>query len=71
MPEINLSDLSSIKNQRINLVNDIEKLENKIRNSPMQSSELQIYKQNAMQATTAKENSAITETSLFKAASCL
>ena len=58
MPEITLSDLSSLKNQRINLVNDIEKLENKIRNSPMQSSELQIYKQNAMQATTAKENSA-------------
>ena len=58
MPEITINDLATLKNQRMNLINDIEKLENKLKNSPIQSSELQIYKQNAMQATTAKENSA-------------
>ena len=58
MPEITLSDLSTLKQQRLALMNDIEKLENKLKNSPIQSSELQIYKQNAMQATNAKESSA-------------
>ena len=58
MPEITMNDLASLKNQRMSLLNDIDKLENKLKNSPIQSSELQIYKQNAMQATTAKENSA-------------
>ncbi len=58
MPEITINDLATLKNQRMNLISDIEKLENKLKNSPIQSSELQIYKQNAMQATTAKENSA-------------
>jgi len=58
MPEITMNDLASLKNQRMSLINDIDKLENKLKNSPIQSSELQIYKQNAMQATTAKENSA-------------
>ena len=58
MPEITMNDLATLKNQRMSLINDIDKLENKLKNSPIQSSELQIYKQNAMQATTAKENSA-------------
>ena len=35
---------------RQELISDIEKLENKLKNSPTNSSELQIYKQSAIQA---------------------
>ncbi len=43
--------------QRQELISDIEKLENKLKNSPTNSSELQIYKQSAIQATKAKDDS--------------
>ena len=57
MPEVTYDDLSNLKQARLNLLNDIDKLENKLKNSPIKSSELQIYKQNALQATSAKETS--------------
>lgn len=57
MPEITLNDIAEMKQQRMDLIGEIDKLENKLKNSPIQSSELQIYKQNAMQAANAKENS--------------
>ena len=57
MPEVTYDDLSNLKQTRLNLLNDIDKLENKLKNSPIKSSELQIYKQNALQATSAKETS--------------
>ena len=43
--------------QRQELISDIEKLENKLKNSPTNSSELQIYKQSAIQAIKAKDDS--------------
>ena len=57
MPEVTLDDISNLKQTRLNLLGDIDKLETKLKNSPIKSSELQIYKQNAMQATSAKETS--------------
>ena len=42
--------------QRQELISDIEKLENKLKNSPTNSSELQIYKQSVIQATKARED---------------
>ena len=57
MPEVTLDDISNLKQRRLNLLGDIDKLETKLKNSPIKSSELQIYKQNAMQATSAKETS--------------
>ena len=57
MPEITMSDIQDLKQQRQELVSDIEKLEVKLKNSPTNSSELQIYKQSAMQATKAREDS--------------
>ena len=57
MPEITMSDLSDLKSQRQELLLEIDKLENKLKNSPTNSSELQIYKQSAMQATNAREAS--------------
>ena len=57
MPEITMSDLNELKQQRQDLLLEIDKLENKIKNSPIQSTELQIYKQSAMQATNAREAS--------------
>ena len=57
MPEITMNDLQELKQQRQELLLEINKLENKLKNSPTHSSELQIYKQSAMQATNAKEAS--------------
>lgn len=57
MPEVTFDDISNLKQTRLNLMGEIEKLENKLKNSPIKSSELQIYKQNALQATAAKETS--------------
>ena len=57
MPEITMNDLKELKEQRQELLLEINKLENKLKNSPTHSSELQIYKQSAMQATNAREAS--------------
>lgn len=57
MPEITMGDISDLKQQRQELISDIEKLETKLKNSPTNASELQIYKQSAMQATKAREDS--------------
>ena len=57
MPEITVSDLADLKHQRQELIMEIDKLERKLKNSPTNSSELQIYKQSAMQATNAREAS--------------
>ena len=57
MPEISMRDLQELKQQRQELMLEIDKLENKLKNSPTHSSELQIYKQSAMQATNAREAS--------------
>ena len=57
MPEISMRDLQDLKQQREDLILEINKLENKLKNSPTNSSELQIYKQSAMQATKARETS--------------
>jgi intraflagellar transport protein 81 len=57
MPEISMRDLQELKQQREDLILEINKLENKLKNSPTNSSELQIYKQSAMQATNAREAS--------------
>jgi len=57
MPEISMKDLQDLKQQREDLIFEINKLENKLKNSPTNSSELQIYKQSAMQATKAREAS--------------
>ena len=57
MPEISMRDLQDLKQQREDLTLEINKLENKLKNSPTNSSELQIYKQSAMQATNAREAS--------------
>ena len=43
--------------QRQELISDIEQLENKLKNSPTNSSELQIYKQNVIQTIKVKEDS--------------
>jgi len=57
MPEITMSDLQNLQQQRQELFLEIDKLENKLKNSPTYSSELQIYKQSAIQATNAREAS--------------
>lgn len=56
MPEISYDELAKLKRDRVNLQNEIEKLENKVKNTASRSSELTIYKQNAMQAANNKEN---------------
>jgi intraflagellar transport protein 81 len=71
MQEISLNDLNDLKSQKMDLINEIEKLDLKIKNSPIQSSELQIYKQSAMQATNAKEQSEKTLQKLEKEKSLL
>ena len=57
MPEITMSDLQDFKQQRQELLLEIDKLENKLKNSPTHSYELQRYKKSAMQATNARETS--------------
>lgn len=56
MPEISYDELAKLKKDRLNLQNEIEKLENKVKNSASKSSELTIYKQNAMKAAADKES---------------
>jgi chromosome segregation ATPase len=56
MPEISYDELAKLKKDRLNLQNEIEKLENKVKNSASKSSELTIYKQNALQAANNKES---------------
>jgi hypothetical protein len=55
LPDISFDELAKMKKDRINLVNEIEKLENKVKNSASKSTELTIYKQNALQAANNKE----------------
>jgi hypothetical protein len=56
LPEISYDELAKLKKDRLNFQNEIEKLENKVKNSASKSSELTIYKQNAIQATNNKES---------------
>ena len=57
LPDISYDDLNRLKKDKLNIQNDIEKLESKVKNSASKSSELTIYKQNASQAAAAKESS--------------
>ena len=57
MPEVTFDDLSNLKQTRVDLMADIEKLEVKLKNSPIKSPDLQIYRQNALKATADKESS--------------
>ena len=52
-----MSDIQDLKQQIQELFSDIEKLEVKLKNSPINSSELQIYKQSEMLATKTREDS--------------
>ncbi len=56
LPEISYDELAKLKKDRLNLQNEIEKLEIKVKNSASKSSELTIYKQNALQAANNKES---------------
>ena len=56
LPEISYDELAKLKKDRLNVQNEIEKLENKVKNSASKSSELTIYKQNAIQAANNKES---------------
>lgn len=55
MPEISYDEVSNMKKEKLALQNEIQKLENKFNNSAYNSSELTIFKQNAIQATNKKE----------------
>lgn len=57
MPDISYDELDTMKKTRLGLQNEIEKLDNKVRNSASKSTELTIYKQNALQAAANKESS--------------
>ena len=57
MPEVTFDDLSNLKQNRVDLAAEIEKLEIKLKNSPIKSPDLQIYRQNALKATADKESS--------------
>ncbi|MCQ2820729.1 MAG: hypothetical protein MJ252_25990 [archaeon] len=57
MPEVTFDDLSALKQSRVNLMAENEKLETKLKNSPIKSPDLQIYRQNALKATADKEAS--------------
>lgn len=57
MPEVTFDDLSNLKQSRVDLMAEIEKLEIKLKNSPIKSPDLQIYRQNALKATADKETS--------------
>jgi len=55
MPEISFEEVNKMKKDQLALLNEIQKLENKVANSASNSSELTIFKQNAIQATNKKE----------------
>lgn len=54
-PEVSNDELNRLNNTKKAIHNEIEKLENKLKNSASKSSELSIYKQNAQQASNLKE----------------
>jgi intraflagellar transport protein 81 len=56
LPDISYDELNRFKKNKLDLVNEIEKLEVKVKNSASKSPELTIYKQNAQQASAAKES---------------
>jgi intraflagellar transport protein 81 len=56
LPDISYDELNRLKKNKLDLVNQIEQLENKVKNSASKSPELAIYKQNAQQASAAKES---------------
>lgn len=56
LPEISYDEITKYKKEIVNLQNEIEKLDNKVKNSASKSSELTIYKQNALQASNNKES---------------
>jgi hypothetical protein len=56
LPDISFEEISKLKKDKLNLHNEIEKLENKVKNSALKSSELTIYNQNAIQAANNKES---------------
>jgi intraflagellar transport protein 81 len=55
MPEISYEEVNKMKKDQLALLNEIQKLENKVANSASNSSELTIFKQNTIQATNKKE----------------
>ena len=55
MPEISYDEVSKMKKEQLALQHEIQKLENKVNNSAYNSSELTIFKQNAIQAANKKE----------------
>ena len=55
MPEISYEEVSKMKKDQLTLQNEIQKLENKFNNSASNSSELTIFKQNAIQAANKKD----------------
>ena len=55
-PEISRDDIAKYNMDKKNIQTDIEKLENKIKNSASKSSELSIYKQQAQNASNLKES---------------
>ncbi len=57
LPDISFEDIAKMKRDKLNLHNEVEKLENKVKNSALKSSELTIYNQNALQASNNKESS--------------
>ena len=57
MPEVTFDDIANLKQTRENLIADINKLEDKIKKSPIKSPDLQIYRQNAIKASADKEMS--------------
>jgi hypothetical protein len=56
LPDISYDDLARLKKDKLNLQNEIEKLENKVKNSAIKSPELAIYIDNANKAAAAKES---------------
>jgi len=54
-PEISRDEINKINNDKKNIQTEIEKLEIKVKNSASKSGELSIYKQNASQASSLKE----------------
>jgi hypothetical protein len=56
MPEMSFEEITKLKKDKLTLQNEIDKLETKIKNSANKSTELTIYKQNALQAASNKES---------------
>lgn len=56
MPEINRDELNKIKTEIKNTISHIERLETKLKNSSSKSTELTVYKQNALNASNLRES---------------